>query len=249
LIAHAESSGAYRFVVLDTPPEQTPGAALRIKSRIDSSFAALYYPWVIAPNPLAQKGNKSIAQEILLPPSGFVCGIYARNDKTRGVSKSPANETVRGALRLETNISNADHDLLNHKGVNRLRFFPGRGNLLWGARTTTSDPDWKYVGTRRYITYLDIDRGTRWAVIEKNGPQLWDKIHESVSTFLHNEWVSGALLGGNTDEAFFVRCDRTTMTQNDLDNGRLICLIGVAVLKPAEFVVFRISQKTADTGY
>jgi hypothetical protein len=105
LIAHAESSGAYRFVVLDTPPEQTPGAALGIKRRIDSSFAALYYPWVTAPNPLAQKGNKSIAQEILLPPSGFVCGIYARNDKTRGVSKSPANETVRGALRLETNIS------------------------------------------------------------------------------------------------------------------------------------------------
>ena len=248
LITHAETRRAYRIAVLDTPPAQTPTTALTVKSRIDSTYAALYHPWVFASNPLAQPGNESIAREILLPPSGFVCGIYARNDNTKGVSKSPGNETVRGALRFETDISFADQELLNPRGVNCLRFFPGRGNRLWGARTTSSDPEWKYVGPRRYFIYLEhsIDRSTQWAVFENNGPQLWANVREAVSSFLYNEWVSGALLGANTDEAFFVRCDRTTMTQNDLDNGRLICLIGVSVLKPAEFVVFRIGQKTAD---
>jgi len=248
LITHAETRRAYRIAVLDTPQAQTPTTALTVKSRIDSSYAALYHPWVFASNPLAQPGNESIAREILLPPSGFVCGIYARNDNTRGVSKSPGNETVRGALRFETDVSFADQELLNPRGVNCLRFFPGRGNRLWGARTTSSDPEWKYVGPRRYFIYLEhsIDRSTQWAVFENNGPQLWANVRETVSSFLYNEWVSGSLLGANTDEAFFVRCDRTTMTQNDLDNGRLICLIGVSVLKPAEFVVFRIGQKTAD---
>jgi len=248
LITHAETRRAYRIAVLDTPRAQTPTTALTVKSRIDSSYAALYHPWVFASNPLAQPGNASVAREILLPPSGFVCGIYARNDNTRGVSKSPANETVRGALRFETEVSFADQELLNPRGVNCLRFFPGRGNRLWGARTASSDPEWKYVGPRRYFLYLEhsIDRSTQWAVFENNGSQLWANIRETVSSFLYNEWISGSLLGANTDEAYFVRCDRTTMTQNDLDNGRLICLIGVAVLKPAEFVVFRIGQKTAD---
>jgi hypothetical protein len=248
LITHAETRRAYRIAVLDTPQAQTPTTALTVKSRIDSSYAALYHPWVFASNPLAQPGNESIPREILLPPSGFVSGIYARNDNTKGVSKSPGNETIRGALRFETDISFADQELLNPRGVNCLRFFPGRGNRLWGARTTSSDPEWKYVGPRRYFIYLEqsIDRSTQWAVFENNGPQLWANVRETVTSFLYNEWVSGALLGANTDEAYFVRCDRTTMTQNDLDNGRLICLIGVSVLKPAEFVVFRIGQKTAD---
>ena len=248
LITHAETRRAYRIAVLDTPAAQTPTTAIAVKSRIDSSYAALYHPWIFASNPLAQPGNSSVPSEILLPPSGFVCGIYARNDNTKGVSKSPGNETVRGAIRFETDISFADQELLNPRGVNCLRFFPGRGNRLWGARTTSSDPEWKYVGPRRFFVYLEhsIDRSTQWSVFENNGPQLWANVRESVSSFLYNEWVSGALLGANPDEAFFVRCDRTTMTQNDLDNGRLICLIGVSVLKPAEFVVFRIGQKTAD---
>jgi hypothetical protein len=248
LITHAETRRAYRIAVLDTPLAQTPTSALSVKSRIDSTHAALYHPWIYSSNPLAQPGNESIAREVLLPPSGFVCGIYARNDNTKGVSKSPGNETVRGALRFETDISFADQELLNPRGVNCLRFFPGRGNRLWGARTTSSDPEWKYVGVRRYFLYLEhsIDRSTQWAVFENNGPQLWANVRESVASFLYNEWVSGALLGANPEEAFFVRCDRTTMTQNNLDNGQLICLIGVAALKPAEFVVFRIGQKTAD---
>ncbi|VAW63276.1 Phage tail sheath protein FI [hydrothermal vent metagenome] len=247
LITHAETRRAYRIAVLETPQAHTVTTALEIKSRIDSSYAALYYPWVFSANPLAEAGNESISREVLLPPSGFICGIYARNDNTKGVSKSPGNETVRGALRFETDVSFAEQEVLNPRGVNCLRFFPGRGNRLWGARTTSSDPEWKYVGPRRYFLYLEhsIDRSTQWAVFENNGPLLWENVRETVSSFLYNEWVSGALLGANPDEAYFVRCDRTTMTQNDLDNGRLICLIGVAALKPAEFVVFRIGQKTA----
>ena len=249
LITHAETRRAYRIAVLDTPPAQTPTTALAVKSRIDSSYAALYHPWIFASNPLAQPGNESIPREILLPPSGFISGIYARNDNSKGVSKSPGNETVRGAIRFETDIGFAEQELLNPRGVNCLRFFPGRGNRLWGARTTSSDPEWKYVGPRRYFLYLEhsIDRSTQWAVFENNGPQLWANVRESVSSFLYNEWVSGALLGANPEEAYFVRCDRTTMTQSNLDNGQLICLIGVSVLKPAEFVVFRIGQKTADS--
>jgi phage tail sheath protein FI len=248
LITHAETRRAYRIAVLDTPQAQTVSTAIAVKSRIDSSYAALYHPWVISSNPLAQPGDISIPSEIMLPPSGFVCGIYARNDSSKGVSKSPANETVRGALRFETDISFAEQEVLNPRGINCLRFFPGRGYRLWGARTTSSDPEWKYVGPRRYFIYLEhsIDRSTQWAVFENNGHQLWANVRESVESFLYNEWVSGSLLGTNPEEAYFVRCDRTTMTQNDLDNGRLICLIGVSVLKPAEFVVFRIGQKTAD---
>jgi len=248
LITHAERRRAYRIAVLDTPPAQTVNGALTAKSLIDSTHAALYHPWVFSANPLAQPDNESIPREVMLPPSGYICGIYARNDNTKGVAKSPGNEIVRGALRFETDISFAEQEVLNPRGVNCLRFFPGRGNRLWGARTTSSDPEWKYVGVRRYFIYLEhsIDRSTQWAVFENNGPQLWANVREAVSSFLYNEWVSGALLGSNPDEAYFVRCDRTTMTQNDLDNGRLICLIGVAALKPAEFVVFRIGQKTAD---
>ncbi len=248
LLTHAEQRRAYRMAVLDTPPEQTVTQALAVKSRLDSSYGAIYHPWVITANPLSQPGNESIAREIALPPSGFVCGIYARNDNDKGVSKSPGNEVVRGALRFQTDISFREQEVLNPRGVNCLRFFPGRGNRLWGARTLSSDPEWKYVGPRRYFIYLEssIDRSTQWAVFENNGPLLWANITETVKSFLYNEWISGALLGASTDEAYFVRCDRTTMTQNDLDNGRLICLVGVAALKPAEFVIFRIGQKTAD---
>ena len=249
LLTHVETRRAYRFAVLDVPIDQTPTAAVAIKSRIDSSYAALYHPWVVTSNPLSRPDNANIPREIALPPSGFVCGIFARNDNTKGVSKSPGNEIVRGALRFQTQISFAEQELLNPRGVNCLRFFPGRGNRLWGSRTASSDPEWKYVGPRRFFLYLEhsIDRSTQWSVFENNGPQLWANIRETVSGFLYNEWRNNNLLGSTPEEAFFVRCDRTTMTQNDLDNGRLICLIGVSVLKPAEFVVFRIGQKTADS--
>jgi hypothetical protein len=248
LLAHVGQPRAYRIAVLDTPPNRLPGEAREERAQIDSTRAALYYPWVTVSNPLARPGREDISREINLPPSGFLCGIYARNDVEQTVAKAPANEVVRGALRFESDINFAQNQLLNPTGVNCLRYFPGRGFRVWGARTAGSDPEIKYVNVRRFLIYLEasIDRGTQWAVFENNGPRLWANITETVESFLYNEWVSGNLLGGTPKEAFFVRCDRSTMTQNDLDNGRLICLIGVALLKPAEFVIFRIGQKTAD---
>jgi uncharacterized protein len=248
LITHVEAPRAYRIAVLDTPPDQVLSEAQAVRSRIDSTRAALYYPWVVAANPLARPGDAREPAELALPPSGFVAGIYARNDAERGVHKAPANEVVRGALRFETDISMAEQAVLNPRGINCLRFFEGRGYRVWGARTATSDPEWKYVNVRRYFIYLErsIDRGTQWVVFEPNGERLWTNVTQTVTDFLYNEWVSGALLGSRPEEAFFVRCDRSTMTQADLDNGRLICLVGVAVLKPAEFVIFRVGQKTAD---
>ena len=247
LISHAERM-RYRIAVLDTPKDQTVSQARSIRSEMDSTYAALYYPWVIVSNPAARPGNDQIPKEIALPPSGFMAGVYARTDIRRGVWKAPANEIVRGALRFESEITTGQQQVLNPDGVNCLRAFPNRGLRVWGARTATSDPEWKYVNVRRYFIYLEhsIDRSTQWAVFEPNGENLWANITETVSAFLYNEWRSGALLGSKPEESFFVHCNRSTMTQNDLDNGRLICLIGVAPLRPAEFVIFRIGQKTAD---
>jgi len=248
LIAHAEARRAYRIAVLDTPPDLLPGGARSYRGLFDSRYAAMYYPWVVVPNPLARPGREDIAKEIALPPSGFVSGIYARNDVQRGVHKAPANEVVRGALRFQIDVNFAQQEMLNPLGLNCLRFFSGRGNRVWGARLISSDPEWKYVSDRRYFNYLEasIDRSTQWAVFEPNGERLWANVRQTIADFLYSEWRGGALLGTTPEEAFFVRCDRSTMTQNDLDNGRLICLVGVAILKPAEFVIFRIGQKTAD---
>jgi hypothetical protein len=248
LIDHVEHPRAYRIAVLDTRPNLTPSQALEDRSRIDSKYAALYFPWVTTANPLARPGAENVPREINLPPSAFLCGIYARNDAEQSVAKTPANEVVLDALRFESDINFAQNQLLNPSGINCLRFFPGRSYRVWGGRLASSDPEWKYVNVRRYFIYLEhsIDNGTQWAVFENNGERLWANIRETIEAFLYNEWVSGNLLGSTPKEAFFVRCDRSTMTQNDLDNGRLICLIGVAVLKPAEFVIFRIGQKTAD---
>lgn len=247
LIAHADKRRSYRIAVLDSAPGQLVSEVRTARGLIDSTHAALYYPWVVVTNPLASPRNTEPA-ELTVPPSGFVAGIYARTDVERGVWKSPANEVVRGALRFEREVSFPEQEVLNPIGVNCLRTLPGRGLRVWGARTSSSDPEWKYVSVRRYFNYLEasIDRSTQWAVFEPNGERLWDNVRNSVADFLFNEWKQGALLGLKPDEAFFVRCDRTTMNQNDLDNGRLVCLVGVAVVKPAEFVIFRIGQKTAD---
>ena len=193
-------------------------------------------------------GAGRAAQAAGAAPSGFFAGIYARSDITRGVFKAPANEIVRGLTRFEANVNKARQEVLNPEGINALRFFEGRGNRVWGARTMSSDPEWKYVNVRRLFIYLEhsIDKGSQWAVFEPNGERLWSNIRQTISNFLYNEWTSGALLGSKPQEAFFVKCDRSTMTQNDLDNGRLICQIGVAAVKPAEFVIFRIGQSTAD---
>ena len=240
LIAHAEAM-RYRIAVLDSPPGMSIGDVRRVRAKLDSKHAALYYPWVTVLDPVTRA-------ELNLPPSGFVAGIYARNDIERAVWKAPANEVVRLALGFEQTLNKAQQEVLNPEGVNCFRFFEGRGYRLWGARTISSDPEWKYVNVRRYFAYLErsIDKGTQWAVFEPNGEALWANVRRTIEDFLLNEWQSGALLGDKPEKSFFVKCDRSTMTQNDLDNGRLICLIGVAPLKPAEFVIFRIGQWTAD---
>ena len=240
LISHAERM-RYRIAVLDSANNQAIAEVRAMKAKIDSKYAAFYYPWVKVLDPVTQ-------QEIDLPPSGFVSGIYARNDVERAVYKAPANEIVRLAIGFEKTLNKAQQEVLNPEGINCFRFFEGRGFRLWGARTTSSDPEWKYVNLRRYFAYLErsIDRGTQWAVFEPNGEALWANVRQTIQDFLFNEWVSGALLGEKPEKAYFVKCDRSTMTQNDLDNGRLICLVGVAVVKPAEFVIFRIGQWTAD---
>lgn len=247
LIGHAERL-RYRIAVVDAPVGSSLTEIRSFRGRFDSKYAALYHPWIQILDPLERSSQGAPPRRLLLPPSGFVTGIYARSDVERGVHKAPANEVVRGLTQFEININKARQDVLNPEGVNCLRFFEGRGNRVWGARTMSSDPEWKYVNVRRLFIYIEhsIDKGTQWAVFEPNGPRLWANIRQTVEDFLLVLWRDGALLGDKPEQAYFVRCDRTTMTQNDLDNGRLICLIGIAPVKPAEFVIFRIGQWTGD---
>ena len=240
LIRHAQRM-RYRIAVLDSGDGQTIAQVRAMRAKLDSKYAALYYPWVRVLDPITRS-------EIHLPPSGFVAGIYARNDIERAVFKAPANEVVGLALGFEQLLNKSQQDVLNPEGINCFRYFEGRGFRLWGARTISSDPEWKYVNLRRYFAYVErsIDRGTQWVVFEPNGEALWANVRRTVEDFLLNEWQMGALLGDKPEKAYFVRCDRSTMTQNDLDNGRLVCLVGLAPLRPAEFVIFRIGQWTAD---
>ena len=247
LVTHAENL-RYRIAVVDGPPASSMNEIRRFRGQFDSKYAALYHPYVEILDPTERAAQGRPPKKLLIPPSGFVCGIYARSDIERGVHKAPANEIVRGLTRFEANINKARQDVLNPEGINALRFFEGRGNRVWGARTMSSDPEWKYVNVRRLFIYIEhsIDKGTQWAVFEPNGPRLWANIRQTVEDFLLVLWRDGALLGDKPEQAYFVRCDRTTMTQNDLDNGRMICLVGVAPVKPAEFVIFRIGQWTGD---
>jgi phage tail sheath protein FI len=240
LVAHAERL-RYRIALIDSGDAQSISEVRAMRARIDSGYAAFYYPWVRVLDPLT-------GSEINLPPSGFVAGIYARNDTQRGVYKAPANEIVNLAVGFETTLNRAQQEALNPEGINCFRFFEGRGFRLWGARTASSDPEWKYVNLRRYSAYLErsIDRGTQWTVFEPNNDTLWNTVRRSVENFLLREWQAGALLGDKPEKAYFVRCDRSTMTQADLDNGRLVCVVGTAPLRPAEFVIIRIGQWTAD---
>ena len=209
----------------------------------NSQYAAFYNPWIRVYDPLTNT-NK------LIPPGAHVAGIYARSDTERGVHKAPANEVVRGVSELQFEISKGEQGTLNPRGVNCIRAFRGRGIRVWGARTTASDPLWKYVNVRRLFIYLEesVDEATQWVVFEPNIPQLWARVRATLTVFLTRVWKDGALFGNTAEEAFFVKCDRTTMTDDDINNGRLICVIGVAPSRPAEFVIFRFAQLTASAN-
>jgi len=230
----------YRFAVLDGEEAPAGGAVTSIlahRNAYDSSFAAYYAPWV----EITEGANR-----LHLPPSGHVVGVYARTDIERGVHKAPANEVLRGITGLRSYITTGEQDILNPRGVNAIRRFEGRGIRVWGARTLSSDPEFRYVNVRRFLIFLEasLDRGTQYVVFEPNAPETWSRVVDSVSAFLHTQWRNGALFGRRPEDAFFVRCDETTMTVDDIQNGRLICLIGVAIVRPPEFVIFRIEQIT-----
>jgi phage tail sheath protein FI len=238
-----------RFAVISVDAGQGNVAGLRPPR--DSSYAAFYAPWIRVFDPRTSGTH-------LVPPVGHVAGIYARVDVERGVHKAPANEVVRGMVTaninatrrpLEFTFGKAEQDILNPRSVNVIRDFRAdrRGIRVYGGRTMASDATWRYVNVRRLLLYIEesIEEGTQWVVFEPNDEPLWARVRQSVRNFLLLTWRSGALQGLKEEEAFFVKCDRTTMTQADIDAGRLICHIGVAPVKPAEFVIFRIQLNTA----
>ena len=239
MVAHCELMGD-RMAILDPPANLNPSQVKEWRTEqagYDSKFAALYWPRVKVLDPVSGQG-------IFIPPSGHVAGIWARNDDERGVHKAPANEVIRGALALESTITRSEHDLLNPDGINCLRSFSGRGVRVWGARTLTSDPAWRYVNVRRLFNYLEksILANTDWVVFEPNDRNLWAKLRRTIASFLVMEWRKGALFGSTPSEAFFVKCDDETNPAEAIDLGQVTCQIGVAPVKPAEFVVFQLAQ-------
>ncbi len=239
MIGHCEKAGD-RVAILDSPPNMTPQEIKTWRmdtAGYDSSYAALYYPWIQILDPVSNR-------PIYIPPSGHMGGIWARNDNTRGVHKSPANEVVQGAIGLSYNTTKGEQDTLNPIGVNCIRSFPGRGIRVWGARSLSSNPSWKYISIRRLFNMVEksIQNSTQWVVFEPNDPFLWARVRRDVSAFLITLWSDGALFGGSPNEAFFVKCDAETNPVEMRDLGRLIIEIGLCPVKPVEFVIFRISQ-------
>lgn len=245
VISHCEQMGD-RVAVLDSPPglsAQQVRSWRNDEAGYDSRYAALYYPWIRVFDPAA-------GRNATVPPSGHIAGVWARSDAERGVHKAPANEVIRGAVDLELRLSKGEQDLLNPIGVNCVRAFPGRGIRIWGARTLSSDPAWRYLNVRRLFNYLEesILLGTQWVVFEPNDDRLWSSIRRNVTAFLTEEWRGGALFGRTAAEAFYVKCDRDNNPQESIDLGRVICEIGVSPVKPAEFVVFRLAQFSDSTS-
>ncbi|MCY0931970.1 phage tail sheath subtilisin-like domain-containing protein [Streptomyces sp. H27-H1] len=239
VIAHCELM-ADRLAVLDTPAGLNAQQVRdwRVdEAGYDSKYATLYWPWVKVMDPASGKPR-------FLPPSGHMAGIWARNDDTRGVHKAPANEAVRGPLALELAITRREHDLLNPLGINCIRVFPGQGIRVWGARTLSSDPEWRYLNVRRLFNFVEtsILQGTNWVVFEPNDPKLWDSVKRTITMFLRGVWRDGALYGRTPDDAFYVKCDTENNPEDSRDRGVLTVEVGIAAVKPAEFVVFRISQ-------
>jgi uncharacterized protein len=242
LIDHCENARG-RMAILDPPPGLGPQDVKEWRADVagyDSRFSVLYYPWIKVANPAAPNGDPTL----LVPPSGHLAGVWARNDATRGVWKAPANEVVRGALDVATKVTNGEQDLLNPIGVNCIRPFGTRGIRVWGSRTLSSDPSWRYVPVRRLFNYIEqsIITGTQWVVFEPNDLDLWQRVKRTLTAFLIGLWRQGALQGATPDQAFYVKCDEETNPPDSVDAGRLVVEIGIAPVKPAEFVIFQISQ-------
>ena len=238
VLSHCENM-RYRFAVLDSPEVIEKGGVDKLPKPRDSKYGAYYFPWLEVYDPF--KGN------IFQPPSGYMCGIYARSDSERGVHKAPANEVVRGAIGLKYNVTRGEQDLLNPKGINCIRTFPNRGIRVWGARTISSDASWRYVNVRRLFNMVEqsIELGTPWVVFEPNDQRLWKRVTRDLGAFLLRLWRQGALFGKTPEEAFFVKCDDETNPPEVIDAGQMICEIGMCPVKPAEFVIFRIGQMPA----
>ena len=240
LIAFCENRKSI-FAILDVPMNlQKTNDVATFRDMYDSTYAAMYHPWL-------QMFDAGAKRTDFFPPSGAMAGIYARSDNSRGVHKAPANEVVRGCTGLSCSYNTGEQDILNPIGVNLIRALPGQGIRVWGARTISSNGLWKYLNVRRLFIYVEesIKNNTNWVVFEPNSEVLWGRVTRTITAFLATCWRDGALAGTSPDQAFFVECGPTTMTQDDIDNGRLICQIGIAPVKPAEFVIFRITQKTA----
>ncbi|MDY7227266.1 phage tail sheath family protein [Hyalangium rubrum] len=222
------------------PPAAAPeGPAKGLRPRMsDNGFGAFYFPWITVEDPMT-------GERVNAPPSGHMAGIYARTDVTRGVHKAPANEVVFGAGNLVRHITPDEQAELNSNGVNCIRYFPNRGIRVWGARTVAGgDSEWRYVNVRRLFNFVEesIALGTGWTVFEPNAPTLWGNIHRDVYSFLLRLWRDGALLGRTPEQAFFVQCDEQTNPPEIIDAGQVVTLIGLAPVKPAEFIIFRIGQ-------
>ncbi|MBX5457213.1 MAG: phage tail sheath family protein [Thermogemmatispora sp.] len=238
MIAHCERMGD-RIAILDPLPDLSPQQVKlwrEAEAAYDSKFAALYYPWIKISGP--------DGRPLAVPPSGHIAGIYARNDNERGVHKAPANEVVRGALEGVIQVTKGEQDTLNPSGINCIRSFTGRGLRVWGARTLSSDPAWRYVNVRRLFNYIEksIERGTQWVVFEPNDVDLWARVKRDITAFLTGVWRDGMLFGRSPEEAFFVKCDEELNPPDVRDRGMLFIDIGLAPVKPAEFVVFRLRQ-------
>ncbi len=231
----------YRFAILDAPPDKKTAADIldwrMNQAGYDSMHGALYYPWIKISDPVSGRPK-------FLPPSGFMAGIYARSDDERGVHKAPANEVIAGVIDIETNVTKAEQSLLNPNGINCIRKFSGRGIRVWGARTLASDPAWRYINVRRLFNYVEesVERSTQWIVFEPNDHALWAKVRRDLTAFLRTVWLSGALFGQSPEKAFYVKCDEETNLPELRDLGQMVCEIGMAPVKPAEFVIFRFSQ-------
>jgi hypothetical protein len=238
-IAHCERSRC-RFAVLDLPPGCDHEEALRWRRQYDSAHAALYYPWVVV---LEGGGRRRT-----VPPSGHIAGIIARSDRDHGVHKAPANEVVEGIVDLDMLLQDAHLARLNDAGVNCLRPFAARGLRVWGARTASSDPEWRYVNVRRTVSTIaaDIEEGTQWAVFEPNDRRLWKRLTRLVVAYLAQLRERGMLAGETPEQAFFVQCDAETNPPDSIDRGMLVARIGLAVTRPVEFIVFRLSQRLED---